>query len=144
MERKEEFQVPRVKIGRQGLRQGHPSQSVWKERKSSKFQVPRVKIGRQGLRELGIDVVAYSPLGLGFFAGRANTEGLPEGSILALNARFNGTTKINHLDANIGFLKVKLSEEDLKEVFVAVPTEEVGGERDIDLFTGWPWKFANT
>ncbi|XP_008813527.2 perakine reductase-like [Phoenix dactylifera] len=139
-------------------------------------------------KELGIGVIAYSPLGHGFFAGRANTEGLPEGSILALNPRFNGenvdknkiiymrvaklaakygctppqlalawllhqgedvvpipgTTKVKHLDANIGSLKVKLSDKDLKEVSAAVPIKEVGGERDIDLFTSCSWKFANT
>ncbi|XP_072990379.1 perakine reductase-like [Typha latifolia] len=139
-------------------------------------------------RELGIGVIAYSPLGHGFFAGRANTEGLPEGSILALNPRFNGenadknkliymrvaklaakygctppqlalswllhqegdvvpipgTTKTKHLDANIASLKVKLSEEDLKEISATVPIDEVGGERDIELFTSCSWKFANT
>ncbi|URE23950.1 auxin-induced protein [Musa troglodytarum] len=139
-------------------------------------------------RELGIGVIAYSPLGHGFFAGRAGTEGLPEGSILALNPRFNGenadknkklfvrvtklaekhgctppqlalawvlhqgedvvpipgTTKVKHLDANIASLDVKLSEEELKEVSDAMPVDEIGGERDIELFTSCSWKFANT
>ncbi|THU70640.1 hypothetical protein C4D60_Mb08t27110 [Musa balbisiana] len=139
-------------------------------------------------RELGIGVIAYSPLGHGFFAGRAGTEGLPEGSIVALNPRFNGenadknkklfvrvtklaekhgctppqlalawvlhqgedvvpipgTTKVKHLDANIASLDVKLSEEELKEVSDAMPVDEIGGERDIELFTSCSWKFANT
>ncbi|RWV88969.1 hypothetical protein GW17_00048899 [Ensete ventricosum] len=140
------------------------------------------------LLELGIGVIAYSPLGHGFFAGRAGTEGLPEGSIVALNPRFNGenaeknkklfmrvnklaekyrctppqlalawvlhqgedvvpipgTTKVKHLDANIASLDVKLSEEELKEVSDALPVDEIGGERDIELFTSCSWKFANT
>ncbi|WOL10951.1 hypothetical protein Cni_G19711 [Canna indica] len=139
-------------------------------------------------RELGIGVIAYSPLGHGFFAGRTGTEGLPEGSILALNPRFNGenavknrkiymrfaelaekhgctppqlalawvlhqgedvipipgTTKVEHFDANIGSLNVKLSEEEWEEVSAAVPRDKIGGERDIELFTSCSWKFANT
>ena len=33
-------------------------------------------------RELGIGIVAYSPLGRGFFGGKAAVESLPTGSIL--------------------------------------------------------------
>lgn len=33
-------------------------------------------------RELGIGIVPYSPLGSGFFAGRASVKALPEGSPL--------------------------------------------------------------
>ncbi|KAE8729118.1 Perakine reductase [Hibiscus syriacus] len=40
-----------------------------------------------------------------------------------------GTTKFKNLDSNIGSLKVKLSEEDLKEISDAVPTNEVAGDR---------------
>lgn len=41
-------------------------------------------------RELGIGIVAYSPLGRGFFAGKAVVESLPSESILAMHPRFSG------------------------------------------------------
>ncbi|MQM04422.1 hypothetical protein Taro_037222 [Colocasia esculenta] len=41
-------------------------------------------------RELGIGIVPYSPLGRGFFAGKAVVEGLPENSILSIHPRFSG------------------------------------------------------
>ncbi|XAR57287.1 Perakine reductase [Bertholletia excelsa] len=41
-------------------------------------------------RELGIGIVAYSPLGRGFFGGRAVVESLPSGSVLASFPRFTG------------------------------------------------------
>ncbi|KAJ0966426.1 hypothetical protein J5N97_027564 [Dioscorea zingiberensis] len=41
-------------------------------------------------KELGIGIVAYSPLGLGFFAGRASVENLPEGSPLGYFPKFSG------------------------------------------------------
>lgn len=41
-------------------------------------------------RELGIGVVAYSPLGRGFFAGKAVVESLPEKSLLVMHPRFTG------------------------------------------------------
>ncbi|CAK9171183.1 unnamed protein product [Ilex paraguariensis] len=40
-------------------------------------------------RKLGIGIVAYSPLGRGFFAGKAVVENLPTESILALHPRFS-------------------------------------------------------
>uniref|UniRef100_A0A1D1YHS6 Putative aldo-keto reductase 1 n=1 Tax=Anthurium amnicola TaxID=1678845 RepID=A0A1D1YHS6_9ARAE len=40
-------------------------------------------------RELGIGIVPYSPLGRGFFAGKAIVEGLPENSILTIHPRFS-------------------------------------------------------
>lgn len=39
-------------------------------------------------RELGIGIVPYSPLGRGFFGGRAVVEALPENSFLAKHPRF--------------------------------------------------------
>ncbi|KAJ1423855.1 NADP-dependent oxidoreductase domain [Sesbania bispinosa] len=39
-------------------------------------------------RELGIGIVAYSPLGRGFFAGKAVVESLPSQSLLAMHPRF--------------------------------------------------------
>ncbi|KAH0640316.1 hypothetical protein KY290_008992 [Solanum tuberosum] len=41
-------------------------------------------------RELGIGIVAYSPLGHGFFGGKAITESLPEGSLMGSHPRFSG------------------------------------------------------
>ncbi|XP_054791072.1 perakine reductase-like isoform X2 [Prosopis cineraria] len=41
-------------------------------------------------RELGIGIVAYSPLGRGFFAGKAVEESLPSQSLLAIHPRFIG------------------------------------------------------
>ncbi|GAB4851031.1 palmitoyltransferase akr1 [Ancistrocladus abbreviatus] len=41
-------------------------------------------------RELGIGIVAYSPLGHGFFAGKAVVENLPAESILIKHPRFSG------------------------------------------------------
>lgn len=40
-------------------------------------------------RELGIGIVAYSPLGLGFFAGKAVVESLPSESILVCVCKSN-------------------------------------------------------
>ncbi|KAL4288867.1 hypothetical protein AHAS_Ahas19G0329100 [Arachis hypogaea] len=40
-------------------------------------------------RELGIGIVAYSPLGRGFFAGKAVVESLPNQSLLAMHPRFS-------------------------------------------------------
>ncbi|KAK7287109.1 hypothetical protein RIF29_00157 [Crotalaria pallida] len=41
-------------------------------------------------RELGIGIVAYSPLGCGFFAGKGAAETLPSQSLLVMHPRFNG------------------------------------------------------
>lgn len=41
-------------------------------------------------RELGIGIVAYSPLGRGFFGGKAVVESLPTQSILTMHPRFTG------------------------------------------------------
>ena len=57
---------------------------------------------------------------------------------------FTGTTKIKNLDNNIGSLKVKLTEEDLKEISDAVPIEEVAGGRSYQNMDHFLWKFANT
>ncbi|KAF8394365.1 hypothetical protein HHK36_020573 [Tetracentron sinense] len=55
-----------------------------------------------------------------------------------------GTTKIKNLDNNIGSLKVKLTEEELKEVSDAVPVDEVAGARIYEKINLHSWKFANT
>ncbi|KAM1223037.1 hypothetical protein ACFX2J_010482 [Malus domestica] len=55
-----------------------------------------------------------------------------------------GTTKIKNLDDNIGSLRVKLTEEDVKEVSDAIPINGAAGERYGDSFVSSSWKFANT
>ncbi|CAB4283314.1 unnamed protein product [Prunus armeniaca] len=139
-------------------------------------------------RHLGIGIVPYSPLGRGFFGGKAVLESVPANSFLASNPRFigenleknkniynqieslakkhqsspaqlalawvlhqgddvvpiPGTTKIKNLDANIGSLRVKLGEEDLKEVSDAVPIDQVAGDRTYSGMTHLQWNFANT
>lgn len=139
-------------------------------------------------RELGIGVVAYSPLGHGFFGGKATVESLPTESVLAWHPRFTGenleknkvlyarfadlaekhacspaqlalawllhqgndvvplpgTTKVKNLDANIGSLTVKLTNEDLKEISDAIPMAQVGGEREIEVFSPFSYRSANT
>ncbi|KAM7472693.1 hypothetical protein LguiA_010876 [Lonicera macranthoides] len=42
-------------------------------------------------RELGIGIVPYSPIGRGFFAGKATKESLPANSALAVHPRFTGS-----------------------------------------------------
>ncbi|CAI0432501.1 unnamed protein product, partial [Linum tenue] len=139
-------------------------------------------------RELGIGIVPYSPLGRGFFAGKAVVEALPAGSFLATHPRFvgenldinkaiylrleiiakkhacspsqlalawvlhhgddvvpiPGTTKTKNLEENIGSLKIKLSEEGLKEVTDAVQLEDVAGIRTYESMMNLSWQFANT
>lgn len=55
-----------------------------------------------------------------------------------------GTTKIKNLDTNIGSLKVKLTEEELKEVCDAVPISEVAGDITYENLIATTWKFTNT
>ncbi|XP_043697788.1 probable aldo-keto reductase 1 [Telopea speciosissima] len=139
-------------------------------------------------RELGIGIVPYSPLGRGFFGGKAVVESLPANSFLVSHPRFKGenfdknkilytrmenlaakhrctpaqlalawvlyqgddvvpipgTTKIKNLEDNIGALKMKLTEDDLKEISDAVPINAVAGSRTYDSMQQSMWKFANT
>ncbi|KAF8392319.1 hypothetical protein HHK36_022661 [Tetracentron sinense] len=139
-------------------------------------------------RELGIGVVPYSPLGRGFFGGKAVVESLPANSFLVSHPRFKGenfdknkilytrienlaakhkctpaqlalawvlhqgdqvvpipgTTKIKNLDDNIGSLRVKLTEENLKEISDAIPFNEVAGDRTYANMYSSTWKFADT
>ncbi|XAR49053.1 Perakine reductase [Bertholletia excelsa] len=139
-------------------------------------------------RELGIGIVAYSPLGRGFFGGKAVTESLPSSSVLAHFPRYNGenleenkrlyarvsnlaakhrcippqlalawvcsqgedivpipgTTKIKNLQNNIKSVRVKLTEEDKREISDAVPSDEVAGEREWGVFRKYSWDFAIT
>ncbi|PIA45078.1 hypothetical protein AQUCO_01700549v1 [Aquilegia coerulea] len=139
-------------------------------------------------RELGIGIVSYSPIGSGFFGGKAVIESVPADSFLAMHPRFTGanlennkvlyervadlavkhcctppqlalswvlhqgedvvpipgTTKIKNLHNNIGSLKLKFTEEDLKRITEAVPIDEVAGMRTYEHIHTLSWKFANT
>ncbi|KAJ3690858.1 hypothetical protein LUZ61_020022 [Rhynchospora tenuis] len=139
-------------------------------------------------RELGIAIVPYSPLGRGFFGGKAITEAISSESFLARHPRFfgenleknkelyarveklagkrncapaqlalawvlhqgedvvpiPGTTKVKNLESNIGSIKVKLSEDDLKEISEAVSVDEVAGSRAHGFIESVSWRFANT
>ncbi|PQQ17260.1 putative aldo-keto reductase 1 [Prunus yedoensis var. nudiflora] len=55
-----------------------------------------------------------------------------------------GTTKIKNLDTNIGSLRVKLGEEDLKQVSDAILIDQVAGNRTYLGMTHLQWNFANT
>lgn len=55
-----------------------------------------------------------------------------------------GTTKIKNLDSNIDALRLKLTEEDLKEITAVVPINEIAGSRTLDRLSHLTWKFANT
>ncbi|KAL4352588.1 hypothetical protein GQ457_06G019550 [Hibiscus cannabinus] len=55
-----------------------------------------------------------------------------------------GTTKIKNLDSNIDSLKLKLAEEDLKEISDAVPINEVAGDPFPEGASQFGWKFGNT
>lgn len=57
---------------------------------------------------------------------------------------FPGTTKIKNLDDNIGSLKVKLKDEDLKEISDAVSAQDVAGSRTFVFAEAYDWKHANT
>ncbi|PIN06671.1 Voltage-gated shaker-like K+ channel, subunit beta/KCNAB [Handroanthus impetiginosus] len=139
-------------------------------------------------RELGIGIVAYSPLGRGFFGGKANMESLPSESLLEIHPRFigenreknkvlytrfasladkhscspaqlalawllhqgddvvpiPGTTNIKNLEDNIGSIGLKLKPDDLKEIADAIPIDQVGGEREYDIFSKYCYRLANT
>ncbi|CAN1193340.1 Probable aldo-keto reductase 1 [Linum perenne] len=139
-------------------------------------------------RSLGIGIVAYSPLGRGFFAGKGVVESLASDSLLVMHPRFErenlkkneviynnltelaakhccspsqlalawllhlgddivpipGTTKMKHLENNIGSLAIKLSEEDLKKVGEVVGIDQVAGRREYDMFSDFLYKSANT
>lgn len=55
-----------------------------------------------------------------------------------------GTTKVKNLETNIASLAVKLTDEDVREISDAVPACEVAGEREVDVFTKFSWRFATT
>ncbi|XP_030534729.1 perakine reductase-like [Rhodamnia argentea] len=55
-----------------------------------------------------------------------------------------GTTKTENLDKNIGSLRVKLTEEDVKEISGVIPIDEVAGSRINKHYACHSWKNANT
>ena len=57
---------------------------------------------------------------------------------------FSGTTKVKNLQENNGSVKVKLTEEDLKELSDAVPINNVAGQRTTDALFRTSFYFAST
>ena len=57
---------------------------------------------------------------------------------------YSGTTKIKNLDANIDSLKVKLTDEDLKEINSEIREEDVAGARQNTSFGPTNWNYADT
>ncbi|THG05775.1 probable aldo-keto reductase 1 isoform X1 [Camellia sinensis] len=55
-----------------------------------------------------------------------------------------GTTKIKNLDENIGAVRVKLTEDDLKEISDAVPIFDVAGSRMFEKDHHTTYQFADT
>lgn len=55
-----------------------------------------------------------------------------------------GTTKVKNLDSNIESLKVKLKDEEVKEVTELFPMNEVAGDAWFDGIKEFSWKLANT
>ncbi|KAI8021414.1 putative aldo-keto reductase 1 [Camellia lanceoleosa] len=62
---------------------------------------------------------------------------------LTSHCTFAGTTKIKNLDENIGALRVKLTEDDLKEISDAVPILEIMWPRIYKSFTRVSFIFAD-
>ncbi|KAJ3669893.1 hypothetical protein LUZ60_010217 [Juncus effusus] len=55
-----------------------------------------------------------------------------------------GTTKIKNLKDNIASLKLKLSDEDLKEITNTVREDDVAGGRTHSNYESMTWRYANT
>ncbi|CAL5416195.1 unnamed protein product [Camellia sinensis] len=124
-------------------------------------------------RELGIGIVAYSPLGRGFFGGKGVVESMPTDSLLAHFPRYTGenleknkqlysrlaniAAKHNYTPPQLALARLlhqednvvpisalKFTEEDLKEISDAVPMDEVAGDRDLKSLVKFSRKLANT
>jgi len=57
---------------------------------------------------------------------------------------FLGTTKTKNLEANIDSLKVKLTDEDLKEITSQIRADDVAGGRQYNSYAHTAWKYADT
>lgn len=135
----------------------------------------------QACRELGVALVAYSPLGRGFLTGSIRSRNdLEEGDFRTFAPRFSeenfhknlelvdtlkkladkkgcttgqltlawlmasdplvfpipGTTKIKNFDENMGALKLKISQEEDREIRQAIKSAEVAGGRYPEAFSG--------
>ena len=55
-----------------------------------------------------------------------------------------GTTKRKNLDSNIDSVKVSLTDEEIKELEAAVPSEEIAGERYSAAHLHHTWRYAQT
>ncbi|CAM6040112.1 unnamed protein product [Sphagnum compactum] len=55
-----------------------------------------------------------------------------------------GTTKKANLEANVGAVSVKLSEEEMQELESAIPPEAVSGERYHPAFMAYSWLYARS
>ncbi|CAI0465755.1 unnamed protein product [Linum tenue] len=123
-------------------------------------------------RELGIGLVAYSPLGVGFFAHpRFAAENVHKNKVLYTRVAnlatkhgctppqlalawllhqgndiipLPGTSKKKNLENNLRSLAVKLTEEDVKEISDAVPAHEVCGSEIYPAVANYSWKLADT
>ncbi|KAH7379040.1 NADP-dependent oxidoreductase domain-containing protein [Cadophora sp. MPI-SDFR-AT-0126] len=83
-------------------------------------------------RELGVAIVAYSPLGRGMLTGvYKSTADFGEGDFPQGNDIFPipGTKKIKYLEENLGALKLELSKEEEAEIRKLVDAAEVHGGR---------------
>ncbi|KAK4739070.1 hypothetical protein R3W88_002767 [Solanum pinnatisectum] len=123
-------------------------------------------------RELGIGIVSYSPVGRGlltafWFTGENfeknksiyfRMEGIAKKhgctpAQLAISwilhqgddiVPIPGTTKIKNLHDNIDSVRVKLTEEDIKELSDAVSVSEVAGQRYDEFLYKTTYKFSIT
>ncbi|KAK9082668.1 hypothetical protein Scep_029139 [Stephania cephalantha] len=115
-------------------------------------------------RELGIGIVAYSPLGKGFFSSGAKLmETLSDDDARKFMPRFQGenmehnervfekvnemarrTTKIDNLEQNIGALSVELTHEEMSELESLASEDNVKGDRYGTNHLSITWKYTET
>ncbi|TYJ24055.1 hypothetical protein E1A91_A08G234800v1 [Gossypium mustelinum] len=116
----------------------------------------------QQCKGLGIGIVPYSPLGQGFSGNSYLIDSLTDYKYLLFKAMFPSVKfalawvlhqgddvapipdKKKNLDSNIESLKVKLTEEDLKEISEIIPINEVAGATLPENLMQFTWKYINT
>ncbi|KAK9160852.1 hypothetical protein Syun_007193 [Stephania yunnanensis] len=74
----------------------------------------------------------------------ASLSSLPVSRLSRRSPRQCRSTKIKNLDDNIGSVRVKLSEKDIKEISEAVPINEVASDRTYQSWPSCSWKSADT